>query len=290
MPATPSQTLRMERVFDCSPEEMWAAWTEPRQYAKWISPFPGLDAEVHEMDARPGGRIRFTMVGPDGTRYPEEVGVFEVVDPPRELVQHQANDLRSDVFAGHPMRMRARFDAVPGGTRVVLEVEGLPAAVPHDAARGGFGACFDKLETHLGERARHTLRLERTLDASPEEVWDAWTDPAQYAKWLNPAPFDLVIHEFDVRPGGRIRFDMPQPDGNPHPQSGVFHVVEPYRRLVSGEPDKSFLVTVLLEPVGPRTRMQVIVNGIPPDWHSPATQGWGMGFDKLAALLAARKR
>lgn len=134
-----------------------------------------------------------------------------------------------------------------------------------------------------------TLRLERTFDASPVELWNAWVDPKQYAKWFNPAPgMDLVIHEFDVRPGGKVRFDMPQPDGNPNPQEGVFHVVQPHTRLVSGAPDKSFLIEVELVPVGKRTRVVVNVTGVPPEYHAMATQGWNAGFDKLAALLRTR--
>lgn len=128
-----------------------------------------------------------------------------------------------------------------------------------------------------------TLKLERTFNATPERLWRYWTDPKKYAKWFNPAPLDLVIHEFDVRPGGKIRFDMPQPDGNKNPQEGVFHELVPGKLLVSGSPDKSFLVTVRFEPVdAQRTKTIVEVNGVPPDWHALATNGWGAGFDKLA--------
>lgn len=139
----------------------------------------------------------------------------------------------------------------------------------------------------MNTSATKTLRLERTFDATPQEMWDAWTDPEQYAKWFNPSGIDLVIHEFDVRPGGRIRFDMPQPDGNPHPQAGVFHVVQPYSRIVSGEPDKSFLVDVRIEPRGKaRCHLVVEVTGVPVDWHQPATIGWNRGFDHLEVELA----
>lgn len=127
-----------------------------------------------------------------------------------------------------------------------------------------------------------TLKLERTFQATPERLWAYWTDPKKYARWFNPAPLDLVIHEFDVRPGGKIRFDMPQPDGNKNPQEGVFHELVPHRLLVSGAPDKSFLVTVRFEPVDARrTRTTVEVKGVPADWHALATNGWGAGFDKL---------
>lgn len=135
------------------------------------------------------------------------------------------------------------------------------------------------------------LRLERTFDATPQEMWAAWTVPEQYAKWLNPTPgHDLVIHEWDLREGGTIRFDMPQPDGNPNPQSGVFHVLEPYTHLVSGEPDKSFLLDVRIQPVGEtKCHLVVEITGLPPEYREPATIGWGQCFDKLEKVLAGAR-
>jgi uncharacterized protein YndB with AHSA1/START domain len=130
------------------------------------------------------------------------------------------------------------------------------------------------------------LKLERTFHATPQRLWTFWTDPKKYAKWFNPAPLDLVIHEFDVRPGGKIRFDMPQPDGNKNPQEGVFHELVPYTLIVSGAPDKSFLVTARFVPVdAQRTKAVVEVTGVPADWHALATNGWGAGFDKLEGEL-----
>jgi uncharacterized protein YndB with AHSA1/START domain len=132
------------------------------------------------------------------------------------------------------------------------------------------------------------LKIERVFDASPERLWSYWTDPIKYAKWLNPAPIDLVIHEFDVRVGGRVRFDMPQPDGNKNPQDGVFHVLRPYAEIVTGDADKSFLIRVTFKPEGKKTRMTVEVTGLSPDWHTPATEGWTKGLDKLEKQLAAK--
>lgn len=146
-----SQSWSTERTFDCTPEEMWAAWTDPVQLAKWISPFPGVDAEVHELDARVGGKVRFTMIGPDGTRFPTSELTYEVLDPPHEIVQFEPNDDRDDIFAGHPMRMHARSEKVGDKTRMIFKQSGLPATFPVEEAKKGFGACFDQLEALLTE-------------------------------------------------------------------------------------------------------------------------------------------
>ncbi len=135
-----------------------------------------------------------------------------------------------------------------------------------------------------------SLKVERLFTASPKTLWSYWADPEKFAKWFNPAPgLDLVMHEYDVRVGGRVKFDMPQPDGNRNPQEGVFHVVNPNRELVSGSPDKSFLMTVKFAAVGKRTRMTVTVTGVPEEYHEGATKGWNAGFDKLADLLSGAK-
>lgn len=146
-----TQTWSLQRTFDCTLEQMWAAWTDPEKYAKWISPFPGKDAEVHEFDARVGGRVRFTMIGPDGQRFPETSFVFEVLDKPNEIVTFEKNDDRDDIFAGYPMRMRVKIEPVDEGTRLRFEQSGLPPQFPVEEAKKGFGAVFDKLEQVLKE-------------------------------------------------------------------------------------------------------------------------------------------
>src|SRR5437867_6192776 len=113
--------------------------------------------------------------------------------------------------------------AVGGPVRTLGETPGegsMTAKKSDETTRGS--------ERTTAEAAK-ALTIERVFDASPETLWAHWTDPKKYAKWFNPAPLDLVIHEFDVRVGGRVRFDMPQPDGNKNPQEGVFHVLHPYR-------------------------------------------------------------
>lgn len=132
------------------------------------------------------------------------------------------------------------------------------------------------------------LTLERVFDATPERLWTFWTDPKKYAKWLNPHKADLKIQEFDVRVGGRVKFLMPLDDGTEMPNEGIFHELSPYTRIVTGDPDKSFLITVTFEPLpGSKTRQVVEVLGVPSEHHAAATQGWGAGFAKLERLLAA---
>lgn len=76
------------------------------------------------------------------------------------------------------------------------------------------------------------LTLERRLDAPPAAVWRCWTEPALLVRWFTPAPWKTVSAEVDLRPGGRFATVMRSPEGEDHPNEGVFLEVVPGRRLV----------------------------------------------------------
>ncbi|MCC6952960.1 MAG: SRPBCC domain-containing protein, partial [Deltaproteobacteria bacterium] len=50
------------------------------------------------------------------------------------------------------------------------------------------------------------IAITRMYDAAVEDVWDAWTDPAQVAQWWGPRGFSLTTHSKDLRPGGTWRY------------------------------------------------------------------------------------
>ena len=59
-----------------------------------------------------------------------------------------------------------------------------------------------------------SLRVERTYDASPEEVFDAWTNPEVLRRWWAVHPEGTTpIAEVDLRVGGRYRLSMESPEG-----------------------------------------------------------------------------
>ena len=55
---------------------------------------------------------------------------------------------------------------------------------------------------------RAKLTLERTFDASPEEVWDLWTTKDGVGAWMGPDGFTVSVSEMDVRPGGAMVYAM----------------------------------------------------------------------------------
>lgn len=144
------------------------------------------------------------------------------------------------------------------------------------------------------------LTLSRHIDAAPEKVYRAWTEPELLKQWFAPLPYTTPHAELDVRPGGASLVVMRGPDGADMPNRGVYLEVEPNRRLVmtdayvrAWEPSEHPFMTIILtlEPEGAGTRYTARVR----HWSADAKQrheqmgfheGWGQATDQLAALVA----
>lgn len=109
--------------------------------------------------------------------------------------------------------------------------------------------------------ADREIVITRTIQASPELVWEAWTDPTQIARWWGPDGFTTTTHSMDMRASGEWRFDMHGPDGRDYPNRIVYDEVVKPKRLVyrhTGDEDVepvAFNVTVTFEQQGDGTRL-----------------------------------
>ncbi|MFE2601349.1 SRPBCC domain-containing protein [Streptomyces sp. NPDC057617] len=71
----------LERTLETPVAAVWKAWTVAESYAQWSYAAPGSV----EMDVRPGGAWKATMVTPDGGQFPL-TGSYSEVDENRRLV------------------------------------------------------------------------------------------------------------------------------------------------------------------------------------------------------------
>lgn len=76
------------------------------------------------------------------------------------------------------------------------------------------------------------LVLARIIDASPEQVYRAWTTPETYPEWFCPKPWRAEATKMDLRPGGASDVTMYGPNGEVAPNPGVYLEVVPNRKLV----------------------------------------------------------
>jgi uncharacterized protein YndB with AHSA1/START domain len=145
-----------------------------------------------------------------------------------------------------------------------------------------------------------TLRLVRTFDASPERLFDAWTDQDQFAVWFGPAGVTTVFCELDARVGGAWRL-LGRNTERTFAVSGKYLEVKRPERLaftfgwhdkgdhaLSRDPETT--VTLDFKSVAGGKTQMTMVQGRFPDQTGAANhnRGWDGSFTKLDALLAAK--
>jgi glutathione S-transferase len=136
------------------------------------------------------------------------------------------------------------------------------------------------------------LVARRTIRASIQRVFDAWTQPEQLRAWWGPQPVTCSDAEVDLRVGGRFSLVNALPDGSTVTIHGQFRVVEPPRKLVytwrmdDGSLESS-LVTVTFEPRGEGTEVIVVHEDIPTEpVRESHENGWRGCLDGLERHFA----
>ncbi len=148
--------------------------------------------------------------------------------------------------------------------------------------------------------ADRELVLTRIIDAPPEKVFRAWTEPELLKRWFAPLPWTTPSARTDVRPGGASLVVMRSPEGQDMPCSGVYLEVVKNRRLVftdaytrAWEPSAKPFMTVVLtfDDEGGKTRYTArVLHWTVEDREAHEKMGfhpgWSQCTDQLAALVA----
>ena len=141
------------------------------------------------------------------------------------------------------------------------------------------------------------LVLSKRFDASPEQVFDAWTG-TRWVDWLPPRDATAKIISIDPRVGGTYQVDMIMPDGRQVGASGRYVLVDRPHRLTftwlgSYSPAQTTIALVFVTD-GSGTLMTLTQTGFDEDgMRNGYEQGWGGpggSFDKLSAILGGHAR
>ena len=151
-------------------------------------------------------------------------------------------------------------------------------------------------------------RLERTLDASPSQVWQLWTTAEGIEQWWAPDGFRTDVQELDLRPDGELVYTMtataPEQVAfmNQHgmplsttSRKTFTETQEPtrlaYRSLVDFVPDHvpyEHLTVVELTPNGAGTTVTMDVEALHDQvWTERLLAGRANELDNLVALIGS---
>lgn len=135
------------------------------------------------------------------------------------------------------------------------------------------------------------LVVRKTIRATPERLFDAWTHPEDLCKWWGPQSVTCIGAEIDLRVGGCYRIGNQFPDGKVLWISGEFELIERPRRLIFSwqlGSQAAERVTVTFAARGESTEVTVaherIADAAARDRHQ---QGWLGCLDGLGRYLSA---
>lgn len=145
-PATAEAVLVVRKVIRASPEQLFAAWTEPRHLMHWWGP-DGVACPEAEVDLRVGGRYRLANRMPDGQVHWIE-GMFETVEPPHQLIYSWT--MGGDETVSE--RVTVRFDRQGTATEVLVRHERIRDPETARTHRLGWDGCLEGLRAYAEAR------------------------------------------------------------------------------------------------------------------------------------------
>ena len=140
-------TLRLERTYEASPEEVFDAWTNPEVLRRWWASEPAFTTPVAEVDLRVGGGYRLSMESPAGALHTVR-GEYREVSRPDRLVYTWAWE-EEDGSTGHESTVTVSFRRAGESTTVVIEHTDLPSAESRDRHGVGWEGCLESLRRNV---------------------------------------------------------------------------------------------------------------------------------------------
>ncbi len=305
--------LKLTRLYEAPVSAVWDAWTDEKQVAQWWGP-RGFTITTHSKDLRVGGSWRYTMHGPDGVDYPNVTRYFEV-EPYRRLVyDHGGTDDAPPLF-----RVVVTFTETPHATKLEMTMTA-PSVEAADelrkiVKRASGESTWDRLGEFLSERASGKKRfvINRSFPCSRQQMFELWTKPEHFARWLPPTGATMEFIRADIRTGGEAFHQMTWPNGSKMHGRVQYREIQPDRLVYTqqfcdekGQPARhpmsptwpEMMVTTVIFAEEGVDQTRVTVSWEPEAASTPEevetfvkgrngmTQGWTGSFDKLEALLA----
>lgn len=306
--------LSLSRFFAAPVSVVWDAWTDEKQVSQWWGP-RGFTITTHSKDQKAGGHWHYTMHGPNGANYENRTKYFEFDKHKKMVYDHGGLNERKPLF-----RATVLFNEVPGGTRLDLtmafasEEEAKQSRVFIKKAMGD--STWDRLGEYLIKQSenKEVFVINRSFQTSIENMWEMWTNPEHFSKWLAPTGFNMKFLKKDIRPGGTSSYSMTAENnsmtmygtvsyvklekphtliytqqfadekGNVarHPMAPTWPETMQNTVKFTEEGPNQTRVTVQWEVIGKATaeEMDTFIKG-----RTGMTQGWTGSFDKLDALL-----
>jgi len=300
--------IYINRIFDAPVKLVWDAWIEPDQVAKWWGPRGFTITTLHK-DVKTGGNWNYIMHGPDGVDYPNNTKYLEVEKYSRLVYDHGGYEDRPPLF-----RVTVNFSEKNGKTKMDMT---MALATPEAAAetkkfikKASGDSTWDRLAEYLS--SKEIFVINRSFSAPIDVMFEMWTNPKHFSKWLPPTGFEMQYIKSEIKVGGGSFYCMTGGDVKMYGKAHYLEITKPnrivYTQIFCDENEKisrhpmaptwpeTMLTTVTLTEEDPSTTRVTIA------WEpygnftnaeletfikakAGMTQGWTGSFDKLEDYL-----
>lgn len=314
-PYEAANEIRITRLYDAPVSLVWDAWTKDEHVGQWWGP-RGFSLTTHRKEVRAGGTWEYTMHGPDGKDWPNFTRYHEVERHAKLVYDHGA----SSADATPMFRVTATFADVDGKTALDLHMRFATEEEARQSrtfvkAAGGNGT-WDRLAEFLEQQQTHTevFVINRSFAAPIDLLFDLWTQPKHFAKWLPPTGMTMTFQRIDIRSGGEGFYSMGNEAFTMYGKIAYERIERPHlltytqcftdaQEQLSRHPGAPtwpayMHTTVRLTEEGP-SQTRVTIRWQPGASSTPEeiaafveerggmTMGWTGSFDKLEALLGS---
>jgi uncharacterized protein YndB with AHSA1/START domain len=258
----------VQRRYDATPGEVWAALVDPKSLARWLAP-------AVRIEPRTGGAFELDFPDAASSRMS---GRVRAVEPGRVL------EVEWRYPGEAPSVVRFEVEALEDGTRLVVDHRGLERTLATGYGEG-WQRHLEELRGILGlgqvraDGERAGLRYERRYAAAPDEVWAAFTEPGSIKRWLFA---DAVV---EPRVGGRFELRWGEDAAR-----GEVVVWDP-PHVFEATWDESNVESVLRVEISPADEGALLVldhRGLMRPSVSGTGAGWHAHLAALGEVLAAR--
>jgi uncharacterized protein YndB with AHSA1/START domain len=149
----------IERVYRADVQDIWELWTTKAGFESWWGP-QGFRADVHELDARTGGALRYDMVADT----PEMIEAMKQLGRPAshatrarfaELVPHERLVIRSVIdflpgVATYESDIAVELRAAGDRVHMIVTLEAMHSEEITKMSEQGFTSQLTKLDARFG--------------------------------------------------------------------------------------------------------------------------------------------
>lgn len=309
--------ITIKRIYNSKIQQVWDAWKDPNQCAEWWGP-RGFTISTVRKDLKIGGDWVFTMLGPDGTHYPNHIKFLEVETWRRLVYEHSSNEDTPPLF-----RVQVLFTELNGKSQMDMTMTFPSPEVAAEARinikKASGESTWDRLAEFLEKQisAKEVFVINRSFDVDIKSMYEVWSNPKHLINWMAPTGFAGRYLSADIRPGGESFYAMTGNGLTMYGKAKYIEMTEPSRivytqRFVDQDGKTSrhpmaptwpetLKTTVTFCEEGPRqTRVTLewevfgeateVERNTFKSAKAGMTQGWTGSFEKLEAYLKASRR